>query len=155
VSGNEESDRMAKLGANDRTAGSPQSRLLTNVASAAYLKCRAAEKKRSEAVEWATPSIVASRDYKAPKTPRFRPELHRVRKELPSRYYQLMTGHTVIAPYLKYKIKTADSDECWWCEVPGKRQSREHLFKECLHWKEEIKELWRKVRRVTGWQNVR
>jgi hypothetical protein len=66
-----------------------------------------------------------------------------------------MTGQAVIAPYLKCKIKTADSDECRWCEVLGKRQSWEHLFKECLQWKEEVKELWRKVRRVTGWHNVR
>jgi hypothetical protein len=40
------------------------------------------------------------------------------------------------------------------CEI-GKRQTREHLFKECLHWKNEIKELWRKVQRETGWRNVR
>jgi ribonuclease HI len=78
VPGNEEADRMAKLGANDRTAGSPQSCLLTNITSTAYWKRQAAEKRRREAVEWAAPSIVASRGYRAPKTPHFRPELHRV-----------------------------------------------------------------------------
>jgi ribonuclease HI len=46
VPGNEEDDKMAKLGATDHTAGSPQSRLILQVASRAYLKRVAAEKKR-------------------------------------------------------------------------------------------------------------
>ncbi|KAI5802362.1 hypothetical protein FPQ18DRAFT_300497 [Pyronema domesticum] len=51
-------------------------------------------------------------------------------------------------------IKKSDSDECWWCEI-GKRQTREHLFKECLHWKVEITELWRRVSKDVGWRNHR
>jgi hypothetical protein len=35
------------------------------------------------------------------------------------------------------------------------RQSRERLFKECLHWKQEIKELWRRVQRELGWRQYR
>jgi hypothetical protein len=127
---------------------------MATVASRAYLKRTAAEKRRRESSDWWTPSIDSSRCYLAPTTPGFRPELHRVRKELASRYYQLMMGHAVIAPYLKFKIKTSDCDTCWWCEI-GKRQTREHLFKECLHWKNEIKELWKKVQREMGWRNVR
>jgi hypothetical protein len=46
------------------------------------------------------------------------------------------------------------SDECWWCDV-RKRQSREHLFKECVHRRGEIKELWRRVHREVGWRNHR
>jgi hypothetical protein len=65
-----------------------------------------------------------------------------------------MMGHAVIASYLKYKIKTSDSDTCWWCDI-GIRQTREHLFKECLHWKKEIKELWRRVQRESGWRQYR
>lgn len=63
-------------------------------------------------------------------------------------------GHVFIAPYLKYKIKTSDSDTCWWCEI-GKRQTREYLFKKCIHWKVEIKVLWRRVQREVGWRNYR
>ncbi|KAI5786256.1 hypothetical protein FPQ18DRAFT_308810 [Pyronema domesticum] len=88
------------------------------------------------------------------KTTNFRPELHRVRKELASRFYQLMMGHAVIAPYLKYKIKTSDSDICWWCDAE-KRLTREHLFKECQGWKDEIKELWKRVEWEAGWKNYR
>lgn len=40
------------------------------------------------------------------KTPNFRPDLRRIRKELASRYYQLMTGHAIVAPYLKARHPT-------------------------------------------------
>jgi hypothetical protein len=96
------------------------------------------------------PRIAKSRAYNPPKTLGFRPELRTVRKELESQYYQLMTGHAVIAPYIKEKIKS-DSDECRWCQI-GKRQSRERLFKECMHWKDEIKALWRRVEKDVGWK---
>lgn len=122
--------------------------------SRAFLKRLVAETRRKDSSDWWTPSIARSHGYRPPKTLGFRPELHKVRKELASRYYQRMTGHAVIAPYLKYKIKKSDSDECWWCEI-GKRQTREHLFKECLHWKVEITELWRRVSKDVGWRNHR
>lgn len=112
VPGNEEADRMAKLGATDIPAGSPQSRQMLHIASRAYLKRTAAEKRYRESSDWWAPSIASSRGYLARKTPGFCPELHRVRKVLASRYYQLMMGHAVIAPYLKYKIQTSDSDTC-------------------------------------------
>ena len=37
---------------------------------------------------------------------------------------------------------------CWWCN--GRRQSRDHLFKECITWKKEIEELWKEVGRISG-----
>jgi hypothetical protein len=80
--------------------------------SFAHLKCRAAEKKSKETSDWSKDSIAASWGYLERKTPNFRPKVHRVRKELASHYYQLMMGHVVIAPYLKHKIKTSDSDTC-------------------------------------------
>jgi hypothetical protein len=146
---------MAKIGATGVSAGSPQSRLMLQFTSRAFLKRSAAEKKRRESSNWWKQSIADSRGYLERKTPNFRPELHRTPKELASRFYQLMMGHAVIAPYLKYKIKTSDSDECWWCEIPGKRQTREHLFKECIHWKDEIKRLWKRVEKDVGWRHYR
>jgi hypothetical protein len=107
------------------------------------------EKRRQESSDWWAESIAASRGYTKRKTPNFRPELHRIRKELASRYYQLMMGHAIIAPYLKHKIKTSDSDTCWWCEKDV-RQTREHLFKECSCWKDDIRFLWRHVERDVG-----
>jgi hypothetical protein len=126
---------------------------MANVTSRAFLKCRAAENKSREASDWWTPSIEHSRGYLARKTPGFGPELHHVRKVLASQYYQLMMGHAVIAPYLKYKIKTSDSDTYWWCDIEI-RQSREHLFKEYLRWRQEIKELWSRVQRDVGWGSI-
>ena len=49
----------------------------------------------------------------------------------------------MIAPFLKDKFGWVDSDICWWC-TRGK-QTREHLFKECSAWREEIKELWKEI----------
>ena len=63
-------------------------------------------------------------------------------KVIESRHYQLLTGHALIAPFLKEKLKKTDSDQCWWCEA-GKRQTRDHLFKECGRWKTEINVLWK------------
>ena len=53
----------------------------------------------------------------------------------------------MIAPFLKDKFRWTDSDACWWC-LKG-RQSREHLFKECSTWKNEIRKLWKEVGEAT------
>ena len=54
----------------------------------------------------------------------------------------------MIAPSLKEKFGWIESDCCWWCG--GGRQSREHLFKECKAWKEEIRKLWIEVGEISG-----
>jgi hypothetical protein len=72
-----------------------------------------AEKKRKETSDWSKASIAASHGYLARKTPNIRQKVGHTWKELASRYYQLMMGHAVIAPYLKHKIKTSDSDTYW------------------------------------------
>ena len=62
--------------------------------------------------------------------------------------YQLLSGHAMIAPFLKNRWGWIDSDECWWCEKG--RQSRDHLFKECGKWGKEIRDLWNAVGRISG-----
>jgi hypothetical protein len=79
--------------------------IIDKYVSFAHLKRRAAEKKRKETGDWSKDSIAASWGYMEHKTPNIRPKLHRVRKELASRYYQSMMGHAVIAPYLKHKLR--------------------------------------------------
>ena len=59
----------------------------------------------------------------------------------------------MIAPFLKEKFGWVNSDTCWWC-VKGK-QTREHLFKECSAWKQEIRKLWKEVEEATGDQEGR
>ena len=80
--------------------------------------------------------------------PRIRGPLRRARKGVASRFFQLLSGHAMIAPFLKEKWGWTDSDRCWWCY--GGRQSRDHLFKECSKWKKEIAELWREIGRISG-----
>ena len=75
--------------------------------------------------------------------PRIRGPLRKVGKGVASRFFQLLSGHAMIAPFLKDRLGWTDSDSCWWCN--GGRQSRDHLFKECTTWKKEIAELWKEV----------
>ena len=80
--------------------------------------------------------------------PRIPPDLRRAPKEVASRFFQLASGHAMIAPFLRDKFGWVESDSCWWCS--GGRQSREHLFKECRTWKEEIRTLWKEVGKISG-----
>ena len=57
-----------------------------------------------------------------------------------TRFFQLFSGHAMIAPFLKERWGFVNTDACWWCDKG--RQSREHLFKECTAWTKEIRELW-------------
>lgn len=52
------------------------------------------------------------------------------------------------APFLKERFGWVESDICWWCGIS--RQTREHLFTECVTWREGIKTLWREVGRAGG-----
>ena len=80
--------------------------------------------------------------------PRIRALLRKTRKSVAARYFQLLSGHAMIAPFLKDRWGWTDSDKCWWCE--GGRQSRDHLFKECSKWGKEIRELWDAVGKISG-----
>jgi len=53
-----------------------------------------------------------------------------------------------------YKLKETDLEQCWWCET-GKRQTRDHRFKECRRWKTEINVLWTTIGKKLGWKHRR
>ena len=105
-------------------------------------------------MEWREEIIKRSqgrRSFRAPKegrVPRIPPGLWNAPKEIASRFFQLASGHTMIAPFLREKFGWVESDGCWWCG--GGRQTREHLFKECRTWKDEIRELWIEVGEISG-----
>ena len=91
------------------------------------------------------------RPYRIPRegeVPRIPKSLQGTSRELASRFFQLASGHAMIALFLKEKFGWVESDLCWWC--CSDRLSREHLFKECKTWKEEIRRLWRKVGDISG-----
>lgn len=54
----------------------------------------------------------------------------------------------MIAPFIKEKFEWIDYDSCWWCG--SARQAREHLFKERVTWREEIRGLWKDVGKISG-----
>ena len=80
--------------------------------------------------------------------PKIRTLLRKTRKGVASRYFQLLSGHSMTAPFLKDRWGWTISDACWWCN--GGRQSRDHLFKECKTWEKEIRELWNAVGKISG-----
>jgi len=61
------------------------------------------------------------------------------RKTIVARFYQLKSGHALIAKYLLRIGKRRDM-KCWWCG--HEYQTRDHLFKWCKKWKREQKRLW-------------
>ena len=81
-----------------------------------------------------------------------RKDLNKTRKELASRYYQLLSGHVAVAEHLK-RIGQADSDRCFWCGS-GEKQTRYHLMVKCRRWAPEIRKMWQKVRAETGWSGA-
>ena len=81
-----------------------------------------------------------------------RRHLRRTPKSIAGRYYQLLSSHAAIGPYLKDKIRKTDDDHCWWCEG-GKRQTRHHLFTECRAWIPQTRRLWRDIGKAHGWKH--
>jgi hypothetical protein len=94
VPGNEEADEFAKPAAeSQRFADFAMPPVVDKYVRFMHLERRSAEKKRKEVFDWSKASIATSRGYQARKTPYFRQKLRCTRKELASRYYQLMMGH--------------------------------------------------------------
>jgi len=61
------------------------------------------------------------------------------RKTIVARFYQLKSGHALIAKYLLQIGKRRDM-KCWWCG--HEYQTRDHRFKWCKRWKQEQRRLW-------------
>ena len=79
---------------------------------------------------------------------KFRPSLRTKSKAITGRFYQLLSGGSVIAPFLLEKWGWIESDLCCWCD--RERQSREHLFNECQRWEREMHRLWERVGNISG-----
>jgi hypothetical protein len=105
IAGNEKADEYAKRGARNPCEGTPSSRRHQSVASTAFLKRAAADARREETTAWIRSRTAKSRAYIPPRTLRFREKLRNEKKEVASRYFQFLTGHALMAPYLKEKLK--------------------------------------------------
>jgi hypothetical protein len=113
--------------------------------SLANIKREISEKKWTEARQWAEGRINAKKYKMGPDRPTR--AVAGAPKRLAARWYQLKTGHCLTGQYLEW-TKNRDSAKCGWC--PCKKQTREHLFKNCPRWKLQQKTLWAEVRRETG-----
>ena len=80
--------------------------------------------------------------------------LHRTPKSVASRYYQLLTGHAAIGPYLKGRTHRATDDRCWW-RGGRKQQTRYHLFMECTAWLPQTRRMWKAIGKAHGWKYPR
>ena len=119
--------------------------------SIAYIKGRARREANEEWRKMIT-NLNRRRGYvtlrkKGNTIPKIPEALGKAPKALASRFFRLASGHAMTAPFLKEKFGWIDSDVCWWCT--GRRQTREHLFKECPAWKQEIRRLWKEVGEAT------
>jgi hypothetical protein len=113
IEGNEVTDCWAKEAARGDEEGT---RMEGAEASLAFLKRTTKEEKKRKTKEWIKEKIKGSRAYILKEKEGIRKHLRSERKETATRYYQLMTGHAVIALYLKNKLKKRDLEECWWCQ---------------------------------------
>jgi hypothetical protein len=71
-------------------------------------------------------------------------------QRLDARFYPLKSGHPPTEIYLKWCCHH-DDDKCWWCGGTV-FQMREHLFCHCSLLRVHLGELWKAVRKATGWR---
>ena len=147
IEGNEQADEMAKRGAaeEERRASPPYLR----EASLSHPRRVTTETRTDATSEWIRARSGQRRRYRPPKGGRMRKDLNKARKELASRFYQLLSGHAATAEHL-VRIGQAENEKCFWCGS-GERQTRYHLFVKCRRWTPEIRRLWQRVRMETGW----
>ena len=87
-------------------------------------------------------------------TPPGRGLRRRLLRRAPKPYYQLLSGHVTIGPYLKDKIGRATDDMCWWCGG-RKQQTRHHLFTVRRARLPQIRKLWKEIGKAQGWKHLR
>jgi len=115
----------------------------------AHLKRRASEKKRPEAWSWCEWRqlnkwyVLREKDKPDPAQPGRRSGRPYV--------YQLKSGHALLGVYLEW-TKNRPDDHCWWCDPEngsGAHQTRDHLFRHCYKWKDQLAAMWAKVTEET------
>ena len=147
IEGNEQADGMAKRAAEEREEKAPLPYL--REASLSHLTRTTTEARSSVTAEWIRTHSNQRRRYRPSKGGKMRKALNRVRKEIASRYYQLLSGHAAVAEHL-LRVGQAPNDRCFWCGS-GERQMRYHLLVKCRRWSPEIRKMWQRVKADSGW----
>src|SRR3977135_3008514 len=118
------------------------------------MRRRTTEARTTHTAEWIGERTRQRRAYIPQPGRGMRAALRGERKALASRYYQLLTGHAITAPYMCEKLKKIESSQSWWCDS-GARQTRHHLFCECRAFRPQIVKLWKAVGEALGWKRWR
>jgi hypothetical protein len=100
------------------------SRWNTRIASLAYLTRKTTETRTKATKEWIKSRMAKSKASIPRKRMGLRKNLHHEKKEVISQFYQLLSGHAIIAPYLKEKLRKLEIDTCWWCESGKKERDK-------------------------------
>ena len=111
--GNETADTYAKWVADRYT--NPIGKGYLRETSLAHLSGKTTEARLQNAREWIRWHVRSERRYHPPKGGKTRKDLQREIKGVASRYFQLLSGHAAIGPYLVGVAKTIQSGGCWWC----------------------------------------
>ena len=147
VYGNELADQVAKRAAEEKEDRADPTYLAE--ASLSYLTRKTTEQRTQATSNWIRSRVGKQRRYRPPLGGKMRKGLAKTKKELASRYYQLLSGHAAIEEHLT-RIGQATSSHCWWCGT-GEKQTRHHLLIKCRRSKPEITRMWRRIRLECGW----
>ena len=127
VLGNEMADKFAKAAA-EGTAPDSLSAVADRLrweTSLSHMARVSTEERSRAATQWISERLGdPRRKYRPPPGRGLRRKLlRRVPKSIASRYYQLLSGHAAIGPYLKGRIHRTDDNRCWWCGGEGNRHA--------------------------------
>ena len=147
VCGNEHADLAAKRTAEEKNERADTTYLTE--ASLSYLTRKTTERRSEATRNWIRSRVGQQRRYRPPSNGRMRKGLAKIRKELASRYFQLLSSHAATGEHLT-RIGQAISSHCWWCGT-GEGRNRYRLFVKCRRWKPEITRMWRRIRSERGW----
>ena len=131
IESNERADELAKAVAEGESPADAVPDEYQWETSLSHMTRVAAETKTRTTAQWIPDHVAPERKHRPPPGKGLRRKQPRsTRKSVAGLYFQLLSGHAAIGPYLKDKIKETNSDKCWSCGG-GKQQTRHHLFTEC------------------------
>ena len=113
VPGNEEVDEFAKAAVEGAEPDSavPDECWPWREISLSHMTRVATEARSRSTAQWTTDHVGPQRKYRSSRGKGVkRGSLRRVQKSIVSRYYQLLSGHAAIGPYLKDRVRKADDD---------------------------------------------
>ena len=99
IEGNEQADRAARGAAEEREERAETTYL--KEASQSHRTRVTTDNRANATADWIRTRVGQHRQYRPPKGGRIRKELGKTRKELASRFFQLLSGHAATAEHLR------------------------------------------------------